>query len=233
MPLIGFHRASMLGLAALAALILSTPAAGEIVLSEIIVDLQPGKHTRDDIEVWNNSPERSFIAIEPREIINASLPSQTDRRDPDPEKLGLLVSPARMILEPGQRKLVRIAALSPAGDRERVYRVTIKPVVGGIQSNDTGLKLLIGYDVLVLVRPQQPVPMVTASRKGRELTFSNSGNVSVEIVDGRQCGGTPARCSDLPGKRLYAGSSWTVQLPSDGPADYKLKSPGRTDRRSY
>lgn len=233
MPLIGYDRASALGLAAFAALALSTPAAAEIVLSEIIVDLQPAKHARDDVEVWNDSSERAFIAIEPREILNASLPNQADRRDPDPEKLGLLVSPARMILEPGQRKLVRIAALAAAADRERVYRVTIKPVVGGIQANDTGLKLLIGYDVLVLVRPQQPAPMVRASRNGRELTFNNAGNVSVELVDGRQCGGTPVRCSDLPGKRLYAGGSWTVQLPSDGPVDYDLKSPGRTERRIY
>ena len=102
------RTALLAAIAAAAGLLACAPAAADIVLSELIVDLQPGKQVRDDIEIWNNSPDRSFIAVEPREIVNASLPTQSVRRDPDPEKLGLLVSPARMILEPGQRKLIRV-----------------------------------------------------------------------------------------------------------------------------
>ena len=219
--------------AAVAAVALPTPAHAELVLSELIVDLQPGKLTRDDVEVWNNSPERNYVSIEPREIINPSLPSQSDRKDPDPEKLGLLVEPSRMILEPGQRRLVRMAAISPSTDREHVYRVTIKPVLGVLRSDDTGLKVVVGYDVLVLVRPAQPAPRITANRAGRKLTFNNSGNVSVEVIDGRQCTSGHAECTELPGKRMYPGTSWTVDLPSDLPAEYTLKSPGRTDHATY
>jgi len=221
-------------IAACAAVLLPvTPARAELVLSNLIVDLQPGKHVRDDVEVWNNSPERAFVAVEPREILGASTPSQRVHRDPDPEKLGLLVSPTRMILEPGQRKLVRIASMASTADREHVYRVTIKPVVGGVESKESGLKLLLGYDVLVLVRPARPLPNVIATRTGRSLTFRNSGNVSVEVVDGRQCNSSHVECTNLPGKRLYSGAAWTVELPSDLPAEYTLKSPDRTDRRTY
>ncbi|WP_341632732.1 fimbrial biogenesis chaperone [Sphingomonas agri] len=227
-----FHRLVMLPFA-LASFAWAAPASADLVLSELIVELQPAKQVRDDVEIWNNSPERSYVAVEPREILNPGRPSQSERKDPDPQKLGLLVSPSRMILEPGQRKLVRMAMLSSDADKEHVYRVTVKPVVGGIQSSDTGLKVVIGYDVLVLVRPAQPAPRVTALRKGRELTFSNSGNVSVEVIEGRQCPNARAQCAQLPGKRLYPGASWTVELPSDLPAQYVLKSPGRSDRATY
>lgn len=228
-----FRRFLMLPVIVLASLSWTVPARADLVLSELIVELQPGKQVRNDVEIWNNSPERSYVALEPREILNPAQSSQSDRKDPDPQKLGLLVTPARMILEPGQRKLLRIATLSSDIDKEHVYRVTVKPVVGGVQSSDTGLKVVIGYDVLVLVRPAQPAPRVTAVRKGRELTFANSGNVSVEVVEGRQCATSNAQCTQLPGKRLYPGASWTVDLPSDLPAQYVLKSPGRTDRATY
>jgi P pilus assembly chaperone PapD len=211
----------------------ASPARADLVLSELIVDLQPGKLTRDDLEVWNNSPDRAFVAVEPREIVNPALPSQTARQDPDPEKLGILVTPARIILEPGQRRLIRIADVAASPDREHVYRVTVKPVVGGITSSESGLKILVGYDVLVLVRPAQALTNVVAMRKGRTLTFDNKGNVSVEVIDGRQCGPDRKTCSALPGKRLYAGASWTVDLLSDGPAEYTLKSPGRADRKVF
>jgi P pilus assembly chaperone PapD len=220
-------------LGALAAAMPTSAVRAELVLSELIVDLQPARQARDDIEVWNNSPDRSFVAVEPREIVDPMLASQSARKDPDPEKLGLLVSPARMILEPGQRKLVRIASIAPPADREHVYRVTIKPVVGGVESEENGLKLLVGYDVLVLVRPAQPVVNVTAERKGRSLVFHNAGNISVEIVDGRQCKAEHEDCTALPGKRLYAGAQWTVELNSDLPAEFTLKSPGRADRRVF
>jgi P pilus assembly chaperone PapD len=221
---------AFLGAASLTA---AAPARADLVLSELIVDLQPGKLTRDDLEVWNNSPERAFVAVQPREIVDPSLPSQSTRQDPDPEKLGILVTPARMILEPGQRKLIRIADVSAAPDRERVYRVTVKPVVGGIQSSESGLKIMVGYDVLVLVRPAQAAANVVAKRDGRALTFSNHGNVSVEVIDGRQCGPGQAACATLPGKRLYVGASWTVELPSDRPAEYTLRSPGHSDRKVF
>lgn len=233
LPVSAHRHLGTLCVAALAGILATTSARAELAISNLVVELQPGKHIRKDVEVWNNSPERSFVAIEPREIINASLPSQRIYRDPDPEKLGLLVSPLRMILEPGQRKMVRIATLSARADREHVYRVTIKPVIGSIQSNDTGLMVVVGYDVLVLVRPPQPFVNVTANRIGRKLTLSNSGNVSVEVVDGQQCDAAHQHCAELPGKRLYAGTSWTVELHSDQPADYILKSPGKTERRTY
>lgn len=218
----------------LVAALLAAPAArAELVLSELIVDLQPDKQIREDVEVWNNSPERAFVSVDPREILDASLPSQTVRRDPDPEKLGLLVSPSRMILEPGQRKLVRFATVTTDTRKEHVYRVTIKPAVGGIQSNDSGLKVVVGYDVLVLVRPTQPIANVVARRDGRKLVFTNSGNVSVEVIDGFQCDNGRDQCTELPGKRLYPGSTFTVELHSDRPAEYVLKSPGRSERKTY
>lgn len=229
----GSPRLRLVLVAVIASLFLDAPASADIVLSELIVELQPGKLMREDVDVWNNSPERSYVSAEPREIINPSQPSQSDRKDPDPEKLGLLVEPARMILEPGQHRLIRIAALSGDTAREHVYRVTIKPVLGPVRSEETGLKVIVGYDVLVLVRPAQPAPNVTAIRAGRSLTFNNRGNVSVEVIDGRQCRAPHAQCVELPGKRLYPGASWTVELPSDLPAEYTLKSPGRNDHAAY
>lgn len=208
-------------------------AAADILLSDLIVELQPGKQSRDDIEVWNKSDQPAYVAIEPREILNAGTAGQTVRTDPDPEKLGLLVTPQRMVLDPGQRKIIRVALLAPPSDRERVYRVTVKPVAGELQSRDSGLKILVGYDVLVLIRPQSSAPVVSGMRSGGTLNFTNSGNVSVELVDGRQCDSSRAHCVDLPGKRLYAGASWSEPLSSDLPVEYTIREPGGTVRRTF
>lgn len=213
----------MLGLLALAAT--PAPARAELIVSDLVVELGADLQPRRDVEVWNNSTERSYVEISPVEVLDAGRPGERRVREPDPEKLGLLVSPNRMILEPQQRKLVRIASIAAAGDKERVYRITIKPVVGDVSGDHSGLKVLVGYDVLALLRPARPAPSISGKREGRKLTVRNDGNASAELMSGKQCD-AGGKCVDLPGKRLYAGASWSQDLPGDGPVEYVMKGSG-------
>lgn len=216
---------SLFAAAALASAGLLVPVAGasaEISLSQLIVELVPGTRARADVEVWNNGPDRSFVSVEPREILAPGTAAESSRLEPDPEKLGLLVSPARMILEPGQRKLLRIASLAPT-DRERVYRVTVKPVVGPLTAEKSGLKLLVGYDALVIVRPALMTTRVGGSRSGNQLLLHNDGNVSVELIDGKACDPGGKRCTALPGGRLYANADMKVAVPLGQSVHYDVK----------
>lgn len=211
----------------------ASAAQAEIILSELIVELQPGERSRGDIEVWNTSTERAYVVAEPAEILAAGTESEERRRDPDPERLGLLVSPARMILEPGQRRLLRIAAIGSAVERERVYRVTTKPVAGELSADASGLKLLVGYDVLVLVRPPVADPQIVSSRGDGHVTIRNVGNVSVELINGRACSVAGQACSDLPSKRLYSGAEWSQPISTTATLEYTVKSPGRATKRRF
>src|SRR5690606_22110126 len=129
------------------------PAAAELVVSDLVVELAADAAPRKDVEVWNNSDERCYVEMSPGEVLDPGSGSERRVRERDAEELGLVVSPKGMILGPQPREVVRIARLAPSGPRERVYRITFKPVVGEIQSESSGLKLLVGYDVLALVRP--------------------------------------------------------------------------------
>lgn len=209
---------------AVLALLPATPASAELSLSQLVVDLRPAAARTADIEIYNDSDDRSFVTVEPREIIAAGLDRESAVRSPDPEKLGLLVSPARLVIEPHQRRRMRIAAIGATPARERVYRVTVKPVTGDVTSAESGLKLLIGYDLLVLVRPPASKPVVEARRSGRTLTIANRGTASVELADGKQCDVKGANCQSLPSKRLYAGASWDQTLPLASGGQYRVRS---------
>lgn len=205
----------------------ASPARAELVLSQLVVDLQAGKPARQDVEVWNNGPSVTYVSVEPREIVDAGTAGESGRVDPDPEKLGLLVSPARMVLEPGQRKLLRVAAIDSSRDRERVYRVTVKPVVGQLSSDQSGLKILIGYDLLVLARPTDVQTKVSGTRSGNFLLLRNNGNSSVELTDGKQCDPSGKACEPLPGGRLYVGAEKKVPVSPQRRARYVVKLPGK------
>ena len=113
------------------------PLAAQIQVSQLIVELQPGKHDRQDVDVGNGGTVRAFVEIDPREILNPGSAPESARTDPDPEKLGLLVSPARVVLEPGEHRLIRIATLPAIADRENT-------VGGDLIAKDTGGHMRIG-----------------------------------------------------------------------------------------
>ena len=217
-------RLLQLGLSAVAVLTPVSPLYAELTISQLIVELKPGSSRAHDVELTNESPERAYVSVEPREVVDPGTPDERSFVSPDPEKLGILVSPRRLILEPGQRRTLRIARIGSGTSSERVYRVTVKPVVGEV-GGETGLKLLVGYDLLVLARPAQVRPALTASRNGTSLTIANRGNSSVELTDGTQCRSTDRDCVKIPGKRLYAGASWQQTLPYAGSGQYRVRSP--------
>ena len=211
-----------LGLSLLAA----APASAELVVSQLIVEFKADGPRTADIEILNNGDERSYAVVEPREILKAGTPGEQRVATPDPAKLGLLASPARFILESGQRRTLRIAAIGALQDRERVYRVTVKPVTGDVSGSESGLKLLVGYDLLVLVRPTAVRDSIRIERNGSELTLTNEGNASVELAEGKQCDPGGKACHELPAKRLYAGASWKQALPRPQCGEYRVRAAG-------
>ena len=226
-------RAILAILGAATALLAATPARADMVLSKVIVDIPGGRPARDDIEVWNDGPERIYVVAEPAEIVEPGTIAQRRERATDPSVSGLLVSPQRMILEPGQRRLVRVATVLPRDDRDRVYRVTIKPVAGSLSAEGDAIKVYVGYDVLVIQRPALISGQVTGERMGRTLRIANGSNTAWELFDGRQCDTAGRNCVTLPAARLYAGTDWVVNLPYDTKVDYRATNGARTLARRF
>jgi Mat/Ecp fimbriae periplasmic chaperone len=222
------HAAMIVASAAVAA-----PASAELAISQMIIELKPGSARTADVEIYNDSTERTYLSIEPAEIKQPGTPREERFTSPDPAQLSLLVSPTRMVLEPKQRRTLRIASLEQGSSRERIYRVLVKPVAGDVTGAESGLKLLVGYDLLVIARPQTQSGRVSGSRSLDSLVLSNDGNTSVELVDGKQCDAAGQDCRPLPPKRLYAGASWALPMKPTAKVEYQVRRPSGWDRLRF
>ena len=197
-------------------------ARAGLSVAPVIVDVPPNQPPRGDVELFNDGTETLYVVVEPARIEHPGDADETRVRLVDPQALGLLATPNRLVLEAGQRKFVRLAFLQPPGDTDRIYRVTVKPVIGDVKASETGLKILIGYDLLVIQRPAKPDASLVASRDGGTLTLKNAGNTNAELFQGQQCD-AQRHCTPLPGHRLYAGTSWSVPIQPGLPVDYSVK----------
>ena len=227
--------------ALLAGLALFTSAAARAQLSvdQAVFELGAAAPTQD-LTMRNDGDFRLYVALEVAEILEPG--SETPRRVEldDPRTAAVLVSPARAMLEPGQTKRVRIILREPAIGTDRVFRLALEPAAGNVRldpaaSNQTatGIKVLLGYDLLLLSRPERLDPGLAVQRTDTHLTVSNTGNTAVLLRRVHQCEADGLGCEALQPNRLYAGESARFVLPKPGPAArYPVEIVSAVGRRS-
>ena len=211
------------------------PAAAQMAVHPVILDMSPNELQRADLEVENTSAERMYVQVEPSLIVSPGSKDENRLTNADPEQLGLLTSPPRLIVEPGERRFVRVAALGPPGEQDRIFRVTVKPVVGDITGDQTGLKIMVGYDVLVIQRPAKPSGDLVWEDQGTTLVIRNKGNSNVQLANGTAClqGQVNADCAEVPSQRLYAGNELTVAKTAGQIVTYDILFMGKTRRQIF
>lgn len=198
----------------------SVPSGATLSINNVIIDFSdPGRRV-SDVELENKGKDRLYVTVEPSRIANPGEAVERRVQDPDPEKLGLLVTPARIVLEPGERKLLRFAVMGEPRNVDAIYRVTVKPVAGRVTSAVSGVKVMVGYDLLVIRRPVRPQAAVVGARVGGFLVLRNTGNTNALLFDGKQCS---PQCRPVETKRLYPGNEWRVKINGAAPVTYKMQ----------
>ncbi len=217
-------------LAFIAAAWLFQPSAllADMALSKVIVEFRPGEPLREDVEVINAGNENLYLVVEPREVIQPGTDAEERVERRNPQEVGLLVSPTRVVIEPGARRIVRLSLFEQPAGRDRIWRVTFRPVVGETSAQTSALRVLTAYSVLVMAYPPAAAADVAGSRAGRRVALENRGNSNALLFDGRQCDAAGNNCRDLPTRRLYAGNRWQVDLPYDTPAQWRVQDANGT-----
>lgn len=209
-------------------------AQAEMNLDRLQVDFRPdGKH-HEDITVFNRDSKNLYVNVTVTEVINPGSKQEKRLEATDTQKISLIATPNRLIIPGGSQKAVRLVNLTETSEKERIYRVDFSPAVGQLKAKTNAIKILVAYQALVIVRPERPVAHVVAERKGKSVTFKNTGNTNVLLQSGTQCQPQkPSNCQDLKTKRLYAGNTWTLTLPFDGPLSYELDDGSKVERKTF
>jgi hypothetical protein len=172
--------------------------------------------------VRNESDDQYYISVQAFEIQNPGLETETRVTNADPEVLGVLVTPNRMIMAPGSQRSVRIVSLDSNLTTDRVYRVLISPAVGELApeaapegGRGLAIKILTAFEVLAVVRPPNARADIVAERSPTQVVIRNNGNSNALLYDGLVCppGAKDGEgCASIPATRLYAGRELVVPL---------------------
>ena len=205
-------------------------------IDRAVITFASGGSEREDVMVSNPGDETLYIDVQVLDVTNSGTDAEKREVVKDPESIGLVATPRRLVVPPGGQRVVRLVNLEGYGKKERVYRVNLKPMSGPVESEQMGVKVMVGYGLLVFVEPQKVNVDLEASRDGRELKLRNKGNVNVQILQGEQCPPRPAQgqeCQELKGQRLYPGNEETLELPYDAPVTFSVSASDESWKRRF
>lgn len=196
-------------------LLLVQPAEAAMTLDKIIVYLTDAPNSRDDILISNPDEAPLYLVTEIYRVDNPGLENEARVRVTDPKEFRILVNPAKAVLAPGTRKRFRIMSLDTKLDQERVYRVTFKPVVGEIKSDKPAVKILVAYQALVFVQPENGSYDFRLERGDNTLKLTNTGNVNAQ-ANGMEVCVSEVSCKPLEfSERVYPGETVIIPMPEN------------------
>lgn len=202
---------SIRNLFAICLVLLPTIGNADMRISNSVVYFYPDDPPRQDIEVTNTSNEPLYLKVEVEEVLNPGTTRQKMHRPANVEQMGFLASPGKAIVPPGNKRKVRLMNLLGPGEKERIYRVTFRPVPADDSAANSMVRLLVAYQSLVIVRPADINQEITSKRSAKSLLLKNQGNSNVLLQGGRMC--TDAKnCTELPTRRLYPGNELKLAL---------------------
>jgi P pilus assembly chaperone PapD len=208
-------------------------ALADFMIASAIVEFTDAGPRQQDIELVSRSKDKDYIETQISEIVDPGQKDETRRVIEDPAQGGLLVTPDKTVLAGGGRRVLRFVLLKDPDDRDHIYRVAIKPVIKGLDSSGKiGLKILVGYEALVIVRPVHPDAKYSATRSGKILTIENTGNTNILFQNGKQCDAAN-NCTTLPVMRAYAGTTTHIDLPRDASIVYSVWDGTETIEKTF
>ncbi|MBT4879938.1 MAG: hypothetical protein HON43_03075 [Alphaproteobacteria bacterium] len=221
-------------------------ACARIIVSPLRTQFKLKDKPYQDISVFNQQKDKkSYVGTTLKLIENPGMPNERSIESRNPKEVGLLLTPPKLVLAPNQRRSIRVSLLKPPGEQERIYRIKVMPVLGQLKrvapvsqgEKRLFLRVNVAFLVELVIPPIKPVAKISAIRNGKSVTVKNIGNTNLLFGKIQQCTSAD-KCVEtgVTGKRLYAGNTYTFEIPEAGPVSFETvaetldkKSAGQTN----
>ncbi|WP_298636128.1 fimbria/pilus periplasmic chaperone [uncultured Umboniibacter sp.] len=189
-------------------------AHANMFVDRSIVEFVAGQAPQQDIRVSNRGDDQMYVQVEVLDVLQPGTQQEVREIVTSLSDMTLLATPKQFVLPPQSERAVRLVALAEPGQVDKVYRVNVTPILPPLaESESSVVRVVVAYQLLVLVLPENPREELVVTRDANTLKFENRGNSYVLLADGKQC--LAENCSNLPTTRLYAGNTWEVELESE------------------
>lgn len=192
--------------------------ASQISLSTSTVYFDSNKQEKKTVQVINvDVNTTTYFDVKINEVKNlGQMNDEYLEVVTNPEIGGLIATPSKSILREGEKsRAISIINLNTSLNKERAYRVDVTPIISGVdlkQEDIKGVKMLLSYDVLVYVQPDNPTFAHQARIENDRLYISNLGNSHFNVGNIEACD-KDDKCTTLKGGSIFSDLESSISIP--------------------
>lgn len=203
-----------------------------IKVSTLHVDFMPGEQQFQDVFIQNVGTDVEYVDVSlfkrtdpvknPEQVLSSS--------GQNPETFGMVVTPNKLAISPGQTKRIRLLNLTRGNKTDAVYGVRVLPVPAPIQATKDNadqhaagqVEIISAFVVGVYVLPAHPHVDLSLTRTGNQLVIENKGNTNALLDGGQQCtSDSKPVCTKVEPVRIYGDSKVQITLAKSLPVTYE------------
>jgi P pilus assembly chaperone PapD len=191
--------------------------AHKIMIDKTNIDFPSNIQEKRIVNIKNvHNSDNAYVTVKVKEVVSIRDGKTVEFNDP--RKMGIIATPSMLTIKPNQTLPVSIININDRLDKERVYRVEFTPVISDIDKTEKTtnkmIKVLIGYDTLVHVQPDNPRLDYAYDIKDDALYLKNTGNIHFVASNIRACDKKES-CVDLKGGSVYPSSYGRLSIPKN------------------
>jgi len=192
-----------------------TPSHAQLNVDKSILELS-NKTNKTNVRLSNSGEDTLYINLNLVEIIDPARSDTESKALTNPATDGIIIHPRQIVLQPGQARTAKVMLSQAVESQDRVFRLNIKPLAGDALPNadaeqSAGVRIMLGYQLLVLARPDKLDIDVEMTRNDNNVVFNNKSNTSVLLRELSACNGDS--CTEMTPNRLYPNEVLTVEMP--------------------
>lgn len=217
----------------------SIAASKKITTSLYTINLGAHLGKSDYFTVTNKGTAKAYVLLSASKVINPDRSNAKLITNKNPKKLGLLVTPNKLILKPNQSRKVKVTSLVKNNDTDVVFRINGSEVAmpkkgKSLEKGQTGfvMDVGIGFTTTVIARPAKMQPKLDSKIVDGKLLLTNVGNTSFSMTNIRQCP-SKDQCFPFSNKFFFPGIEKTITLNNaGGDIDYEFVYPGTKEEKT-
>jgi len=195
----------------------TSEVSAQLNVDKSVIELSSSDERRV-IRLSNSGEDTLYVNLELHQVQDPTALEMTLLPSTDALSSGILVHPRQLIIAPGQTRTARVVLKKSIPEIDEVYRLVLSPFAGDAlaESKSTkgaGIRMLLGYKILVLVRPDELNPEIELQRDSESVRLVNHGNTNVLMRTLEACNPDGLSCQKLPSNRVYAGEVLSLDIP--------------------
>ena len=144
-----------------------------------------------DLKIRNkDKKEKAYVNVILNKVLHPGEANQQDQKMEFTSSSPLLVTPTKLMVQPGSMNIARVISLNTADiSQDTLYHILFSPVKGelislqkGLDSKEnkeikTAVSILISYNINAFILASNPKYDISASRDNKTLTLQHKYNV--------------------------------------------------------